>query len=238
VIGDPGENAWGVLEAQVANFPGWSPPEELFALYMLANASRDVPGDLVEVGAWCGRSAVALGHAARRVGCQVLSIDLFPHRDDWKENADGSFSFAVTLDGVKVDAYHVQTAWREPYLRTIKPVYEKHDSVLDIFRENIAGQGLQDLVTPVRSTSDYLRGVPGRRFRLAFIDADHGYDAVCRDIDNVVPLLSPGGWLCFDDAFTSYEGVDRAIRDRVLAAGGFDLAFQPTRKLFVARKRP
>jgi len=69
------------------------------------------------------------------------------------------------------------------------------------------------------------------------VDADHSYEAVCHDIDNIVPLLSPGGWLCFDDAFTSYDGVNRAIRDRVLASDAFDLSMQPTRKLFAARKR-
>ena len=52
-----------------------------------------------------------------------------------------------------------------------------------------------------------------------------------------MPRLSPGGWLCFDDAFTSYEGVNRAVRERVLQSDAFDLSMQLTRKLFVARKR-
>jgi len=237
LIGDPGEAVWAALEKQVATVPGWSPAEQLFALYMLACGARDVPGDLLEVGAWCGRSAVALGYAARRIGAKVTSIDLFPHRDDWSENADGSFSLNVNLGGSTVAAYHVQTVWREPYMKTIAPVYARHASVLDIFRENIEHQGLADVVSPVRGTSDLLHGMKDRRFRLAFVDADHGYEAVCHDIDNIVPRLSPGGWLCFDDAFTSYDGVNGAIRDRVLASDAFDLSMQPTRKLFAARKR-
>ena len=238
MIGEPGEAAWAALEKQVATVPGWSPAEQLFALFMLACATRDVPGDLLEVGAWCGRSAVALGHAARITGnATVTSIDLFPHRDDWSENPDGSFSLAVNVEGAKVAAYTIQTVWREPYMKTIAPVYERHASVLDIFRENIAREGLEKLVKPVRGTSDLLHGMGERRFRLAFVDADHSYEAVCHDIDNIVPRLSPGGYLCFDDAFTSYEGVNRAIRDRVLASDAFDLSMQPTRKLFVARKR-
>ena len=238
MIGDPGEAAWPVLEQQITTVPGWSPSEQLFALFMLSIGARDVPGDLLEVGAWCGRSAVALGHAARILGdAKVVSIDLFPHRDDWSENADGTFSLNVVVKGAKVAAYNIQTVWREPYLKTIKPVYAKHDSVLDIFRENVATQGLADLVTPMQGTSDLLHDMRERRFRLAFVDADHSYEAVCHDIDNIVPLLSPGGWLCFDDAFTSYEGVNRAIRERVIASDAFDLKLQPTRKLFAARKR-
>ena len=238
--GGPGDPVFALLEKQVASVPGWSPVEQLFALYMLASASRDVPGDLLEVGAWCGRSAVALGLAARIVGgARVASIDLFPHRDDWRENPDGSFSLTVNVDGAKIAAYQVQTVWREPYLKTIAPVYERHASVLDIFQENIAANGLADIVTPMRGTSDLLHAMDAnRRFRLAFVDADHSYEAVCHDIDNIVPRLSPGGWLCFDDAFTSYDGVNRAIRERVLQSDAFDLGMQPTRKLFVARKRP
>jgi predicted O-methyltransferase YrrM len=238
LIGDPGEAAWPVLEKQITTVPGWSPSEQLFALFMLSIGARDVPGDLLEVGAWCGRSAVALGHAARILGnAKVVSIDLFPHKDDWSENPDGTFSLNVVVKGAKVAAYNIQTVWREPFLKTIKPVYERHDSVLDIFRENIATQRLEDLVTPMQGTSDLLHDMRERRFRLAFVDADHSYEAVCHDIENIVPLLSPGGWLCFDDAFTSYEGVNQAIRERVLDSDAFDVKLQPTRKLFAARKR-
>jgi predicted O-methyltransferase YrrM len=235
--GAPGQPAYAVLERQL-QVPGWSPLEQLFALFLLACASRDVEGDLLEVGAWCGRSSVALGLAAQVTGnARVLSIDLFPHRDDWHENADGSFSLRVDLGGQSVAAYDVQTVWREPFLATIKPVYARHDSVFDIFRENIEANGLTEVVSAQRGTSELLGAMGSRRFRLAFVDADHSYEAVCRDIDHILPLLSPGGWLCFDDAFTSYEGVDRALRERVLASDAFDLHLQPTRKLFVARKR-
>ena len=48
--------------------------------------------------------------------------------------------------------------------------------------------------------------------------------------------LVPGGWLCFDDAFSTYEGVDRAIRDLVIGKPEFDFSQQLTRKLFVARR--
>ena len=73
--------------------------------------------------------------------------------------------------------------------------------------------------------------------RLAFIDGDHCYEVVCKDIDNMERLLVPGGWICFDDAFTEYEGVNQAITDRVLKNSKFELCQQLTRKLFVARRQ-
>ena len=52
------------------------------------------------------------------------------------------------------------------------------------------------------------------------------------------PRLVNGGWICFDDAFSCYEGVNQAIRELILADPQFDLCQQMTRKLFVARKKP
>ncbi|HEY8133602.1 MAG TPA: class I SAM-dependent methyltransferase, partial [Thermoanaerobaculia bacterium] len=75
------------------------------------------------------------------------------------------------------------------------------------------------------------------RIRFAFIDGDHSYDAVCRDIDAVHRFLAPGGWIAFDDAFSSYDGVSRAIEDRIINSGKYDYAQQLTRKCFVARRR-
>lgn len=76
----------------------------------------------------------------------------------------------------------------------------------------------------------------GRRFRLAFIDGDHSYEAVCADIRNVERVLVPGGWICFDDAFTVYDGVNRAIDDLIINSGDYELCQQMTRKFFVARR--
>lgn len=52
---------------------------------------------------------------------------------------------------------------------------------------------------------------PGFKCKLAFIDADHSYDAVSADMQHVDEHLV--GWVWFDDAFSGYEGVSRAIQD-------------------------
>jgi hypothetical protein len=146
----------------------------------------------------------------------------------------------ISVGGERIEAYQTATVWREPFERDIAPLYAAHDSVHDIFRSTIRGYALTDVVTDYRGTSEIARTLHERshRFRLAFIDGDHGYDAVCRDIANVEPGLLPGGWLCFDDACTSFHEVDQALRDRVISSPAFDLAHHVTRKLFVARKRP
>jgi len=49
--------------------------------------------------------------------------------------------------------------------------------------------------------------------------------------------LVPGGWICFDDAFSYYDGVNRAIEDCIINNPGYELCQQMTRKFFIARKK-
>jgi hypothetical protein len=233
--------AVNLIEDAVRDVPGWSPLDQLFALFTLAWSSADLPGDIVELGSWCGRSGVALGLAAQLTGQgRVHCVDLFPARDDWFRNADGSWSFRVTIDGRTLTSYDEQTVWAEPFASDIAPLYAKWEHLYDAFMDTVRRSGLEAEIVPFRGDLEmFLAQAPADfRCRLAFLDGHHGYEAVCRDIAAVESCLVPGGWICFDDAFTSYEGVNRAIEERILANPAFDHCQQLTRKLFVARRRP
>lgn len=226
------------IEQAVSGVPGWSPLDQLFALNLLAASSGNLAGEVVELGSWCGRSAIALalGVSASR-SPRVHCIDLFPSRADWYRNDDGTYSMRVLINGRYVDAYDQQTVWAEPFERDIAPLYERYESVYDAFREHTARAGVDHLVQAFRGClSDFLREQgEGFRCRLAFLDGHHSHQAVLQDIDAISPHLVPGGWLCFDDAFSGYEGVDRAIMERVANDPRFDFRCQLTRKMFVAR---
>ena len=226
------------LEAMVHDVSGWSPLDQLMALFTLAISSA-VDGDIIEVGSWCGRSTTALGLAAQLTGRTLVhAVDLFPDKTDWRQNADGTYSLAVTIDGQRLGAYEQQTVWSEPYLRDIAPVYERHAALLDTFREVMARNGLRDVVRPFRGDLRRFADAasPGLRCKLAFIDGDHSYQAVSRDIALIERYLVPGSWVCFDDAFSTYDGVDQAIRDHVITSGRYDRYQQLTRKCFAARR--
>jgi len=47
-----------------------------------------------------------------------------------------------------------------------------------------------------------------------FIDADHDYNAVCKDIDAWMPKVKVGGILAGHD-YNIYQGVNDAVRDKV-----------------------
>jgi hypothetical protein len=227
------------IETMTQDIPGWSPVDQLYTLFNMAYFTAGLEGDIVEIGCWCGRSTSVLGMAARLIGkTKVHCVDLFPGRNDWKQNPDGSHSLQVEINGRRCSGYKTHTVWKEPYERDIAPLFEKHDSVLDAFMETIGKFGLDDLVITHRGDSCLFAESVARTFqcKLAFIDGDHDYESVCSDIRNMERFLVPGGWMCFDDAFSSYEGVSQAIRDCILDDPGFDLCQQMTRKFFVARK--
>ena len=204
----------------VGSVPGWTPPDELLGLHMLAVTTAHLGGDIIEVGSWCGRSTAVLGHAAAESGGHVWAIDLFPAGSDWRTNDDGSHSFSVNLEGTMLGAYEDQTVWDDPFQRDIETVYARHDSVLDAFSATVAAEGLGAVITPFRGTAGmFAASASGcSKARLAFLDGDHSYSAVCADIEAAETFLMPGGWIAFDDAFSVYDGVDAAIRERILAS--------------------
>ncbi len=227
------------LEEKLALIPGWTPADQAYTLFNLVYLHSELDGDIVEVGSWCGQSAVALGHATRMLGKgTVHCIDLFPEKSDWYQNADGSYSFRVTAGGRTFDANTVHTVWKEPFERDILPVYQSYPGVLECFRETIARNRLSRVVKVHRGdVSTFVKSAkPGFKCKLVFFDADHGYEGLCRDIHLIEPFLIEGGWMCFDDAFTTATGVTRAVTDCILRNPRYAFCQQMTRKLFIARK--
>jgi predicted O-methyltransferase YrrM len=228
------------IEELVADVPGWSPVDELYTLSLLAYVTSHLPGDLVEVGSWMGRSAVVLGAAARDTHGAVHCIDLFPERDDWRRNADGTYSFVATIDGRLHAGYQDQTVWSDPFESQLAPAYAECPSIFDRFLENVHARGLGDIVHPHRGDSATFAASASDSFRcrVLFVDGDHGYEAVKEDLMRLAPFLVPGGWICFDDAFSTYAGVDRAITELVIDNPAYDIKRQMTRKCFAARLAP
>lgn len=228
------------IEEVVKDVPGWSPIDQLYTLFNVAYLNSELSGDIVEIGSWGGRSASVLGLAARAIGgTTVHCIDLFPEKSDWKQNSDGSYSMEVQIGDTMFGGYKDQTVWKETFETQTGKIYEKYNSVFDCFMETIVRNQLQDIVKPFRGTAEtFARSAdPNFRCKLVFLDGDHSYDAVCTDIRTIEPFLVAGGWICFDDAFSSYEGVNRAINDLIVASPNYRLCQQMTRKFFIAQKR-
>ena len=126
---------WMELEDIINDVPGWSPIDQLYTLFQLAFVTLELQGDIVEIGSWCGRSALALGMAAKLTGnTKVHCIDLFPEKKDWEPNSDGSYSFTIRLDNQILGGHQEQTVWKEPFEKDISPLYEHNNSILEMLK--------------------------------------------------------------------------------------------------------
>ena len=110
------------------------PPGEGIALYE-AGAKAAADGALLEVGTYCGKSAIYLGAAAREVGGSVLTID---HHRGSEEN---------------------QAGWEHHDASLVDDETGLMDT-LPVFRRTLDQAGLEDQVTAVVGRSTFQRVFP------------------------------------------------------------------------------
>ena len=154
---------------------GFMPPDEGRALY---EAARAVPidGALLEIGSYCGKSAIYLGAAARERATVLFSLD---HHRGSEENQPG-------------------WEWHEPDL--VDPALGKIDT-LPFFRRTIHDAGLEGTVVAVVGDSAKIAVHWSSPLALIFIDGGHGEEPAHRDYELWSPLVGVGGYLAIHDVF-------------------------------------
>lgn len=174
--------------------PGWLEEEEGLLLHALA-VERHGLGRCVELGAYQGRSAIALASALPE-GSRVLSVDTFAGSPEHQPGQ--SYFNPRTLDSAGI----VDT--------------------LDLFRGHLAAAGLAHRVEAWRMTTHEAAARFEGAVALLFVDADHHYSAVCADVAAWRPRMAPGGVLVLHDV-GDWEGPTRCAAD-LLAMGCTRLA--------------
>lgn len=90
--------------------------------------------------------------------------------------------------------------WEYIDLDEIGPEFEVGSSVLSIFLHNISAANFEDIIDYAHMTSDEaFKSKAGEYFDVIYLDGDHTYEQVKRDIENSFESLAPGGILCGDD---------------------------------------
>src|SRR5690606_38146556 len=162
--------------------------------------SVDVAGPLLEVGSYCGKSALYLGEAARRRGRLLFSVD---HHRGSEENQPG-------------------WEWHEPDL--VDPDVGLMDT-LPVFRRTIHDAGLEGTVVAVVGDSHAVAQVWGTALALLFIDGGHGEEPARRDYELWTPHVAPGGLLVIHDVFPDPADGGRPPYEQIylpaLASGRF-----------------
>lgn len=195
----PGVSGARSLPLDPDTVKGFLDPEEGWALHDAALAAAPL-GPVVEIGAYCGKSALYLGSACKASGQTLFSID---HHCGSEENQPGW-------------EWHDAELWDEKARRL---------DTLPTFRETIRLAGLDDSVVALVGRSAQISAVWDRPCGMVFIDGGHTMEAALEDLRGWSGKVARGGTLAIHDVFPNPEDGGRPpfeIYQMALASGLFE----------------
>jgi len=178
---------------------GFMPADEGTELFDQA-CSALPHGPALEIGTYCGKSAIYLGAAASLVGGTVLTVD---HHLGSEEHQPG---------------------WEYHDATLVDPVYNRFDT-LDRFRGTLAGAGLEAHVVAIVGRSTTVAALWNTPLALLFIDGGHTDEAAQNDYSGWARWVRAGGRLLIHDVFPDPADGGQApyrIFRRALEGGAFE----------------
>ncbi|GAA2226772.1 class I SAM-dependent methyltransferase [Kitasatospora cystarginea] len=157
---------------------GFMPVDEGLALYAAAlDAARLTGGlPLLEIGTYCGRSAILLAGAARAAGTVALTVD--HHRGSEEQQPGWEYHDPTLVDP--------EIGWMDTLPR---------------FRRTLHRAGLEEHVIALVGRSPQVATVWGGRLALVFIDGGHTDEHATGDYEGWMPHLAEDGLLVIHDVF-------------------------------------
>jgi predicted O-methyltransferase YrrM len=178
---------------------GFMPDVEGSALHRLARERLRL-GPVLEIGSYCGKSALYLGAAAREVGGVVFTVD---HHRGSEEN---------------------QSGWEHHDTGLVDPRTGRMDT-LPFFRRTIEEAGLEDVVIAVVGESTTVAAHWRTPLSMVFVDGGHGEEPAYADYEGWAPWVMAGGLLAIHDVFPDPADGGRPPYDvylRAVASGAFE----------------
>ena len=179
---------------------GFMPSDEGAAL-AIAALSVAAHGPMLEVGSYCGKSAILLGDVAEVSGSILFSVD---HHRGSEEN---------------------QAGWEHHDPDVVDPATGRMDT-LPFFRRAMEAAHLERSVVAVVGHSAEIGRVWKIPLAFCFIDGGHGAEPARRDYERWTPHVQPGGLLAIHDVFPDRADGGRAPYEEIylpaLASGSFD----------------
>ena len=154
---------------------GFMPDDEGLALHE-AGLAAGAHGPLLEIGTYCGKSAVYLGAAARGAGTVLFTVD---HHRGSEEN---------------------QAGWEHHDREVVDAATGRMDT-LPFFRRTIEAAGLEDVVVAVVGYSVPVATAWRTPLGFLFIDGGHAEDVAQSDYAHWSPHVVAGGMLAIHDVF-------------------------------------
>ncbi len=157
---------------------GFMPPDEGRALYDQGRlvGESTAAGTWLEVGAWCGKSALYLGAAAEESGAVLYSLD---HHHGSEEN---------------------QRGWEHFDEELVDPA-DGRLNTLPTWQRTIARADLEATVVGVVGRSSVVAAHFDQPLELLFIDGGHGAEVAWADYAAWAPKVVVGGVMMIHDVF-------------------------------------
>lgn len=177
---------------------GFMPEAEGLALHAAGLEAARI-GPLLEVGTYCGKSAVYLGAAARAARTVLFTVD--HHRG----------------------SEELQPGWPHHDPRVVDPRTGRIDT-LPLFRRTMERAGLRGRVVAVVGDSAVVAARWRTALGLVFVDGSHGWEPAFADYEGWAPLVAAGGLLAIHDVFPDPADGGRPPYEvylRALASGAF-----------------
>ncbi|MDL4771889.1 MULTISPECIES: class I SAM-dependent methyltransferase [Thermomonosporaceae] len=193
----------GDLARAARSAKGFMPDAEGRALYETGfeyGARLGAAGPLLEVGSYCGKSALYLGAAARAAGTVLVTVD---HHHGSEEN---------------------QAGWEHHDPSLVDPSTGRMDT-LPVFRKTVGAAGLEDQVIAVVGASRTVSAFWRTPLALLFIDGGHAEEHAQGDYEGWAPHVAAGGALVIHDVFPDPADGGRPpynVYLRALASGAFE----------------
>ena len=154
---------------------GFMPDDEGLALHAAGLDGARV-GPLLEIGTYCGKSAVYLGAAARAGGTVCFTVD---HHRGSEEN---------------------QAGWEHHDPEVVDPATGRMDT-LPFFRRTLQSAGLEDVVVGIVGQSVAVARAWRTPIGFLFVDGGHAEDVALADYESWAPNIVAGGTLAIHDVF-------------------------------------
>ncbi|MCH0539038.1 class I SAM-dependent methyltransferase [Streptomyces sp. MUM 203J] len=155
---------------------GFMPVREGLALYAAAVEAGRLGLPLLEIGTYCGRSAILLADAARASGTVAVTVD--HHRGSEEQ----------------------QPGWEYHDPAVVDPQVGLMDT-LPTFRRTLHAAGLEPYVIAVVGRSPQVAKVWAGEVGLVFIDGGHTDEHANGDYEGWAPRVADGGLLVIHDVF-------------------------------------
>ena len=180
---------------------GFMPEDEGLLLHRVAR-ERLPHGPALEVGTYCGKSAIYLGGAAREVGGDSVVFTVDHHRGS-EEN---------------------QAGWEHHDPSLVDPELGLMDT-LPVYRRTIALAGLEQQLVAIIGRSTTVSARWRTPLSLLFIDGGHAEVHAQDDYSGWAPWVMHGGALAIHDVFADPADGGQApyhVFQRALASGVFE----------------